>query len=120
MTNDPLVNNCLACDAFDRKTKSLVREFLSIEEITTVVFLLAATIKGRHEEMMKAGKDHKRRLMARQGMDFATRMVGKFLLSLEKEYADALLIRIQKTFGVALAVKHEECPHQNQPPGACL
>jgi hypothetical protein len=121
MTSQPEESGCAECSAFDAETKRLMAELFSSDERVMLMLLTAASIKISSMQLQKAGRnDIKTALRCRRDMDFASVMIGKFIVSFEPEQRDALLAQVRKDHGLAFNVKDESCPHKPKPTGpAC-
>lgn len=102
---------CLQCKNFDLETQRRMRELFSSEEIVLITMNLAGFLKIMTDTASKMDQRDIRRLQITGQRDFAGKIIGKFMVSLDPEGREKMIDAAKRTIGVQLNVNHEACPH---------
>lgn len=113
---------CDECKAFDDLTAQKMKELFSVEEVILLTMNLAGYLKQMSLEVNKVQAAGLKRLNLIQQRDMVSKTMGKFIITLSEDQRQFVKDAALKRLGIALAVNHETCPHEQSPnpppPGA--
>jgi hypothetical protein len=106
-----MINDCQQCEDFDLKTKELVGQFLSQDEVYFITLLLAGSITAQKKNAAQPTRSKKEKMQAYATIRFLEQLIGKMMVSMNPQYAD----KMQKECVAAkiqLKIQHGPCPHK--------
>ena len=108
-----MINDCQECEDFDLKTKELVGQFLSQDEVCLLANLLVSRIQYEKIQMAKPTTTKKMRFQILALISFMNQTVGKMRIAMNPQYLENMDKECEKN-KITLNIKHESCPHKEK------
>lgn len=101
---------CPQCIEHDAKTKSLLHELFSIDELRILCLLAGNSLQGGMDQLAKMPSSDMKTLMMKRDLDFMGAVMGKLYVGLNDLQRQQLIQTFRK-MKVTIQVTHEVCPH---------
>ncbi len=109
-----MINDCQQCDDFDTKTKELVGQFLSQDEVYYITLLLAGSIHGQKKTLVTPARSKREKMQAYATIAFLEQLVGKMVVSMNPHYHEKMQKECEAA-KIQLRIQHGKCFHKEKP-----
>lgn len=104
---------CPECLAFDAKTRSLINDLFSEDEVRVLSVVIAKTVQAGSNALASVPDSQISKIRMQADLDALSCTLGKFVVAMD-DLRRQLLIRALRGMGVTIQIQHEVCPHNGE------